>query len=102
MSVREGLLKKTGVPSEGDLRKILEEEFEHPKESGEPEIIIERPARGTTHLYVIWARWADLEQVVRSRIILDAFQTAKGDEEMFQVTVSMGLTPEEAKRIGIG
>jgi hypothetical protein len=102
MSVREGQLKKIGVPSEAELRRILEAEFCHPKESGEPEIIIERPTRGTTHLYVIWARWDDMEQVVRSRIILDAFQAAKGDEEMVQVTVSMGLTPDEAKRIGIG
>jgi hypothetical protein len=102
MSVREGALRKIGVPSEAELRRDLEEEFAHPNESGEPEIIIERPTRGTTHLYVIWTKWSDLEQVVRSRIILDAFQAARGDEEMLQVTVSMGLTPDEARRLGIG
>ncbi len=102
MPVREGPLRKIGVPSEEELRKLLEEEFRHPKEYGEPVIIIERPSRATTHLYVIWTRWADLEQVVRSRIILDAYQATKGDEEMLQVTVSMGLTPEEANRLGIG
>jgi hypothetical protein len=102
MPIRERGLNRTDVPSEQELRNELQAEFAEPKDSGEPEIIIERPTPGTIHLYVIWSRWGDLEQVVRSRIILDAFEAVRGAEEVVQVTVSMGLTPEESKRLGIG
>jgi len=90
------------MPGEADLRDELEKELRNPKEEGEPEIIINRPSPGTIHLYVIWSRWDDLDQLVRSRIILDAFTAVKGEPEAIQVTVSMGLTIDEAKRLGIG
>ena len=101
MPIRERALQRTDVPSERELRDELEAEFANPKESGEPEIIIERPAPGTTHLYVIWSRWAGVEQLVRSRIILDAYEATQETEEVLKVTVSMGLTPDESDRLGV-
>ena len=102
MPVIERSLHRRDVASEQELRAALQGELRNPQESGQPEIIIDRPTPGTTHLYVIWSRWNGLEQVVRSRIILDAFEATQGDEEALQVTVSMGLTPSEAERLGIG
>jgi hypothetical protein len=51
---------------------------------------------------VIWSRFDGLEQLVRSRIILDVFGEVRGEHEASNVTVSMGLTPAEARRMGIG
>jgi hypothetical protein len=89
------------LPEEGSLRADLKGELQNPKDSGEPEIVIERPNPSTTHLYVIWSKWNGFEQMVRSRIILEAYHEARGEEESVKVTVAMGLTPSEADRLGI-
>jgi hypothetical protein len=52
MPVRD-TLKTQDVPGEQVLRTELKAELEHPKESGEPEIVIERPNPSTTHVFVI-------------------------------------------------
>jgi hypothetical protein len=101
MPIREGQSVRPSVPNEEVLRRELTTEIEHPKESGEPEIIIERPSASTIHLFVVWSKWSELEQIVRSRITLDAFREARGEEEALRVTVAMGLTREEAGRLGI-
>ena len=100
MPVRYTLREKE-VPGEEGLRRDLMEELQHPKASGEPEIVIESPNPATVHLFVIWSKWKDLEQMVRSRIILDAYREAKGEEEAIKVTVAMGLTPAEADSLGV-
>jgi hypothetical protein len=84
------------------LRRQLEDEMRHPHENGEPLIIIERPQRHTTHLFVIWASFDGFKQEVRSGLILDAYEAVHGEQAALDVTASMGLTPEEAKRAGIG
>lgn len=89
------------VPGERRLRAELQAELKHPKARGEPDIVIQRPYPGTTHLFVIWSTWGELEQMVRSRIILDAYERAKGRREADKVTVAMGLTPMEAERLGM-
>lgn len=100
MPVRDKLRKQEG-PDEHRLLSELKAELEQPKASGEPDIVIERPNPSTTHLFVIWSEWSDLEQMIRSRIILDAYSEAKGEDEALNVTVAMGLTPEEATRLGV-
>ncbi|MCX7045207.1 MAG: hypothetical protein NTX50_06970 [Candidatus Sumerlaeota bacterium] len=100
MPIRDALLR-TDVPEEAALLAELKAELENPKESGEPDIIIERPSPFTTHLFVIWSKWKDLEQSIRSRIVMDAFEEVRGEEEMQKVTAAMGLTAEEADRLGI-
>jgi hypothetical protein len=94
-------LNKRNVPGEQTLRDELRDELTNPKSSGEPDIVIESPHPSTVHLYVIWSKWDELEQMVRSRIILDAYSEAKGEEEVDKVTVAMGLTPSEAERLGV-
>lgn len=101
MPVRE-TLSHAAVPQESELRTQLEAELRQPTDNSEPIIIVERPHPTTIHLFVIWSRFEGLEQVVRSRIILDAFNEVRGEGEALNVTVSMGLTPAEASRMGIG
>jgi hypothetical protein len=100
MPVRE-TLNRTAVPDEAELRRQIEAELRQPTDNPEPVIIVERPHPTTTHLFVIWSRFEGLEQIVRSRIILDAFSDVRGEREALNVTVSMGLTPAEAGRMGI-
>lgn len=100
MPVRDRL-RSNEVDGEETLRAELKTELENPKSSGEPDIVIERPNPSTSHLFVIWSKWSDLEQMVRSRIILDAYTAVKGEEEAIKVTVAMGLTPSEADRLGL-
>lgn len=100
MSVRETLTHRA-LPEEAELRRLLEAELRNPTDHSEPVIVVERPHPTTTHLFVIWSRFDGLEQVVRSRVILDAFGEVRGEHEALNVTVSMGLTPAEAGRMGI-
>ena len=100
MPVRDSL-EKVGVPNEAELRSEIEAELRNAKPDGEPLIVIERPHPSTTHLFVIWSKFGDLEQIVRSRLILDAYENVKGKAEAAKVTVSMGLTQVEAGRMGI-
>ena len=88
-------------PGEQELRVELLGEMQHPKNEGEPDILIEGDAKAGVHLFVIWAKWLGLEQAVRSRNILDAYAEWKDEREALQVTVSMGLTPDEAKSQGL-
>lgn len=101
MPVREGLIR-TEIPGEKELRAELVAEYNAPKDSGEPMIIIERPYLNTIHLYVIWSKWEGFHPSVCSRIILDAFKTANGEKAAEMVTVAMPLVDEaEAKRLGV-
>ena len=100
MPVRDSLTQST-LPRDTELQGELEEELRSPKASGEPDIVIERPHSSTIHLVVIWSKFQGIEQVVRSSIILDAFTAVKGIPEAQKVTVAMGLTPDEAQRMGL-
>jgi len=100
MPVRTTLTRTSG-PTEEDLKNELLDELRTPKTTGEPDVIIQGAAPAGVHLFVVWSKWAGLEQVVRSRIILDAYEEWRGEQEALRVTVSMGLLPEEAKIMGI-
>jgi len=100
MPVRDSL-KDRKVRGESVLLAELKAELTDPKKTGEPDIVIERPNVGTVHLYVIWSKWKDLEQRIRSRIILEAYERVKGDAESLKVTVAMGLTRKEADSLGV-
>ena len=57
---------------------------------------------GSQHIYVIWDDWRDISAIERSEIIMDALEEARGREACLVITVAMGLTPQEAKRLNIG
>ena len=81
----------------------LEEEIRHPQQGiSEPIIVLESQGQKVpTHLYIIWSEWGELTQLERSEIALEAFAQAKGTGVASNLRVALGLTPEEAKRMGI-
>jgi len=97
-------LQRTLPPSATELTRMLITEWQHPKSEGQPLIVIEGQRDQPTHIYVIWDEWRDLNQTQRSESIMDAVEHLAGDAripDLSLVTVAMGLTVEEARRMGI-
>lgn len=87
-----------------DLQERLTQEWRNPQEGTTEPIIIEEVGPQEfvpAHLYVIWSEWASLEQTERSELITDSCEEVRGRDLALNVTVAMGLTPEEAQRMGI-
>ncbi len=97
------LVKNLPSPEARKLKRQLEAEWRNTASTkAQPIILEERTGAGQPlHLYVIWDDWADLPQVERSEIIMDAFEELFGQDKCLDVTVAMGLTPTEADRLGI-
>lgn len=57
----------------------------------------DRPLR----VYVVWDDWQTMNQIERSEVIVDAYEKAFGTDEALNVTLAMGLTSDEARRMGI-
>lgn len=89
---------KRGLSPESErLAERLSEEFRSPAPSGRPLILEEGGGREPVHLYVVWDEWADLPQIERSEIVLEAYQRVEGSEKAIEVTVAMGVTEREAR-----
>ena len=83
---------------------MLHNEWTKPKKRGQPLIISEGTKNEPVHLYVIWDKWGELSQTERLEIIMDVMDNLTGKDRLpddSPVTVAMGLTTEEAKRMGI-
>ena len=84
-----------------ELARVLKEDKEKGS-AGEAEVLIEEIGSfHSLHVTVIWDEWTGIEPEVRGRIILDAFKEAGREEEMHQITMAMGVTVEEATRLGV-
>lgn len=97
-------LKRTLPPSASELTRELIVEWTKPKKTGQPVIVIEGDQGQPRHIYVIWDAWQGLDPRDRSEIIMDAVEHLAGDQafpDVSLVTVAMGLTAEEAARMGI-
>jgi len=95
---------RTRPESADELTRLLHNEWTKPKKSGQPLIIVEGNKREALHIYVIWDKWGELNQTERSEIIMDVVDNLPGADRLAAdspVTVAMGLTTEEAKRMGI-
>ncbi len=81
----------------------IAEEIRNPQEGmAEPVIVLEAQGQQSpNHLYVIWSEWGQLTQLERSEIALEAYSEAKGVSSARNIRVALGLTPEEAARMGI-
>jgi hypothetical protein len=86
-----------------EMEERLVQEWQQPQ-SGivEPIIIMEAERQQTpTHLYVIWSEWSNISMRDRSKMILKSYERVEGRCFAHNVTVAMGLTPEEAQQMGI-
>ena len=97
-------LQRTQSADALELTRLLHNEWTKPKKSGQPLIIVEGSKNEPLHIYVIWNKWAELTQAERSEIIMDVVDNLAGKNTLpanSPVTVAMGLTTEEAERMGI-
>ena len=104
MPVRE-YVESPHTPEAQGLLQELVGEWDHPSERDDPQtpviLIKRREALNALHIYVVWDSWADMDQAERSEIIMDACEKHLGEEQTLKVTVAMGLTRDEAVRMGI-
>ena len=102
MPVRE-MTRRQPKPGARELKAALVQEWQHPTERvDQPTVLLDRSAPGgAIHVFVVWDRWGGMEQLERSETIMDACEEVLGDEVALKVTVAMGLTKEEARRINI-
>lgn len=84
------------------VHELLGEWRQPNAQASEPVILEEAgPNRRVAHLYVIWGKWAHLDRVERSEIIMDAAEKKLSQPDLLEITIAMGLTPDEADRLGI-
>ena len=88
-----------------DLKRRLVEEWKEPREADlqepRPTIIHEQDDQGVVvHVYVVWEEWEGLSQEDRSEVITAAYWEAF-DVKGLALTVAMGLTLEEGRRMGL-
>ena len=107
-------ISRTAPQKYENLQKQLAEEWKNPRDdSGQPMIIIigEEHEGIPIHIYVVWDEWSSISsQTDRSEIIMDTLDQltdpvnvpdSSGFPDIARVTVAMGLTTEEAERMGI-
>ncbi len=67
-----------------------------------PFIVEEKtPRHDFLHVRVIWDRWAGVPGEDRGRVIMDAYQRVQGTETVLKINSVLGLTPAEAKKLGV-
>ena len=93
------------APKYQQLEDELVQEWLHPQTSAAEPVIIEDPDEDhgdeVIRVYVIWGRWAGLDEIERSEVIAGACERARGRGYMLRVTSAAGLTPEEAEQAGV-
>jgi hypothetical protein len=100
MPVRE--LASKHPPEHAELVTELAREWKNPSQGPEPLILFERdPKKKVMHVYVVWDKWRNTDRVARSEIIMDAAERSLPADEVLNITIAMGLTPDEAQRFGI-
>lgn len=75
------------------------------EEPGLPDFpkIFEEDVRLSDNIRVVvaWNDWSSVPETERAEIILEAYKGAKGIPAMLRISSAMGLTPLEAKQLGI-
>ena len=102
MPVKPFSQRRTGAYA--SLVDELYDEWQRPNPTANEPVILEDRDRSNklVHVYVIWSKWAHLDGIERSEIIMDAAEKKLSQSDLLEITIAMGLTPDEAKRMGIG
>ena len=83
------------------LVERLVEELARDARTGQPFVYINNVGQtGSFHVTVVWDAWQDLSAQQRSSIIMDALEQ-HDPAKRGHITIAMGLTGEEARRLGI-
>ena len=70
--------------------------------NAEPVILEEKDREGRlVHVYVVWDAWSQVERTERSEIVMDAAEKVLPQPRVMDITIAMGLTREEAMRMGL-
>lgn len=69
--------------------------------SGVPEIFEEETRRGPVHVTVVWDKWSTLAGEARGNVILEAYRKVQGEDAVRRISIAMGVTRDEAKRLGL-
>lgn len=98
--------KRVGSKNHPDHSRFVTELVRHlnnaPDLPAFPKIVEEDvPLSNNVRVYVSWDDWASVSETERSEIILEAYQQARGQAEMLRVSIAMGMTPLEAKQLGM-
>jgi len=92
--------KNTAQEDASELRQTLAKEFHQPSTGYvQPLISITQPGQ-RTHILVVWDEWKTLSQQERSQIIMRAYEEEYGLAGVQTVSAAMGLTRNEAERLG--
>ena len=98
--------KAFGPKQHPDHDKLVAELVRHVR--GEPELpafpkIVEEEVRlaDNFRVYVSWNDWASVSETERAEIILEAYKEARGVPAMLRISAAMGLTPLEARQLGL-
>lgn len=88
-----------------ELRSQLVQELcaELKASRGVEPIILEEilgPSR-SRHIQVLWSRWEQVPEEVRTDVILEAYQQAEPDTTAGDIAVAVGLTPDDALALGL-
>ena len=88
-------------PLRAELTQRLVAELRSENNAQQPFIYINDVAQtGTHHVTVLWDAWRSLTPQQRGKVILDAFEQIN-PEIPPSVTIALGLTGEEARRLGL-
>ena len=69
---------------------------------GVPEVYEEeQPYGDNLHVTVIWGKWSGVPVEERGAVILDAYEKAELSDQMRRITLAVGLTEEEAKKLNV-
>jgi hypothetical protein len=96
--------RRAGDARFSELKGRLAAEWRNPGDPGPgaPDILRETDTKGrVVHIYVTWDDWEDLDPQVRSEMIVDVFQEIEGESAVIDLTLAMGLTGQEARRLGL-
>ena len=83
----------------GDLLR----EWKCPNQGNTEPVILEETGQDgkLAHIYVVWSRWAHLDRIERSEIVMEAAERKMPPHRVMDISIAMGLTPDEAKRMRI-
>ena len=65
-----------------------------------PQIFEEDLPQNRRYVTVIWPEWTGIPPEDRGRIIGEAYEQAEGPQSRLSIGAALGLTPDEAVRIG--